>query len=57
MDKEETLRRLEAEARCEARRLARDLARAAPEEREAVLAEFEYQRWLMECYAEIRHPL
>jgi vacuolar-type H+-ATPase subunit H len=56
MDKQEILRRIETDARREAEHLAGEFARAAEAEREAILAEMEYHRWLMECCAETRCP-
>jgi hypothetical protein len=57
MNKEQLLRRIEADAQREAEYLAGEFVRAASAEREAILAEFEYHRWLVECCEEIRHPL
>lgn len=57
MDKEQIMRQIEADARREAEYLAGEFVRAASAEREAILAEMEYHRWMIECCEEIRDPL
>lgn len=57
MEKEEDLRRIEADAQRELEYLAGEFVRAASAEREAILAEMEYHRWLVECCGETRYPL
>ena len=44
--KEQLLRRIEAKATRRTGRLASELVRAQSKDREVVLAELEYQRWL-----------
>ena len=44
--KGQQLRRVEAEATCRTGRLAAELVQAQSKDRELILAEMEYQRWL-----------
>lgn len=47
--KDVILKRIRRQAQAEARRLAGEFARAASEEKEAVWAELEFQKWLAEA--------
>ena len=49
--KDVMLKRIKRQAQAEARHLAGEFARAASEEKEAILAELEYEKWLAEvCF-------
>lgn len=55
--KDQILRGIRDRAWVEARRLAGEFAHAASEEKEAILAGLEFERWLAEsCEAVIRQP-
>lgn len=54
--KDRILRRVQEKAAEEAEDLARELARAASEEKEAILAGLEFEQWLAESCRECQMP-
>ena len=57
IEKNRILREVENRALREARHLAGEFARAASEQREAILAGLEFEKWLAQCCSDVRaHP-
>ncbi len=55
--KDQQIREIEARAMREAEQLAGEFVRAASEEKEAILAGLEHERWLAECCRDALTPL
>jgi hypothetical protein len=55
--KERMVRLIEADARDRVAELSGEFARAASQEKEGILAELEFERWLADCCPEARTPL